>query len=98
MGNIRDERFKKVAVKRVNKIIDDLRLLSNCANKGNYEYSEADVHKIFDTIDREYKKTKNRFYGITDKEEFKLWHTEIQFLQLNLLKKCNMRTSIAIKN
>lgn len=72
MSNIREERFKKIAVKRVNKILEDLRLLGNCANKGNYEYSEDEVKKIFLAIDKEYQKCKNKFYGVKDKEEFKL--------------------------
>jgi len=72
MSNIREERFKKIASKRVNKILEDFRLLSNCSNKGNYEYTEEDILKIFTAIDKEYKKCKNKFYGIKDKEEFKL--------------------------
>ena len=76
MANIREERFKKIAVKRVNKILEDLRLLGNCSNKGNYEYSEEDVKKIFAAIDKEYQKCRNKFYGIKDKEKFELWHIE----------------------
>ena len=72
MANIREERFKKIAVKRVNKILEDLRLLGNCSNKGNYEYSEDEVRKIFTAIDKEYQNCKNKFYGIKDKEKFKL--------------------------
>lgn len=74
MENIRQERFKKIAAKRVNKILEDLRLLSNCSNKGNYEYGEDEVKKIFNAIDKEYAKCKNKFYGIKDKEKFELWH------------------------
>ncbi len=76
MPNIREERFKKIAVKRVNKILEDLRLLGNCSNKGNYEYSMQEVERIFAAIDKEYKKCKNKFYGINDKEKFELWHIE----------------------
>ena len=72
MANIREERFKKIAEKRVNKILEDLRLLGNCSNKGNYEYTEEEVKKIFSAIDKEYQKCKNKFYGIKDKERFKL--------------------------
>lgn len=72
MANIREERFKKIAVKRVNNILEDFRLLGNCSNKGNYEYSEEDVKKIFNAIEKEFTKCKNKFYGIKDKEEFKL--------------------------
>ena len=40
-------RFEKVASKRVQKIIDTIDLLANCANKGNYEYDEKDVEQMF---------------------------------------------------
>jgi len=72
MANIRVERFKKIAVKRVNNILEDFRLLGNCSNKGNYEYTDEEVEKIFSAIEKELKKCKNKFYGIKDREEFKL--------------------------
>ncbi len=67
------ERFEKVAVARVNKIIKDLRLLGNCSNKNNYEYSEKDVKKIFSAIDLEVKKMKAKYLGkdLTE-DKFKL--------------------------
>ena len=67
------ERFEKVAVARVNKIIKDLRLLGNCSNKNNYEYSEKDVKKIFSAIDLEIKKMKAKYLGkdLTE-DKFKL--------------------------
>lgn len=57
------ERFEKVAVARVNKIIKDLKLLGNCSNKNNYDYSEKDVKKIFAAIDSEVKKMKAKYLG-----------------------------------
>lgn len=39
------ERFKRVAENRTNKIIEQIRLLGNCANKSNYEYNDQDVKK-----------------------------------------------------
>ncbi len=55
------EKFVRLAETRTNKIIDMIRLLGNCANKSNYEYSEADVQKIFNAIDKELKTTKLKF-------------------------------------
>lgn len=55
------ERFVKIAEQRTNKIIDMMRLLGNCANKSNYEYSDEDVKKIFTAIDAEYKTLKSKF-------------------------------------
>lgn len=76
MPNIREERFKKIAVKRVNNILEDFRLLGNCSNKGNYEYTDDEVRKIFEAIEKELIKCKNKFKGIKDKEEFRLWLIE----------------------
>ena len=66
------ERFEKVAVARTNKILDDLRLLGNCANKNNYMYTEKDIKKIFNAIETEIKKAKAKFYGGKMEDKFKL--------------------------
>jgi len=72
MSEIKKERFKKIAEKRVNKLIEDFRLLGNCSNKGNYEYTEQDVKKIISAINKEFEKLKDRFYGEKNKEKFQL--------------------------
>lgn len=67
------ERFKKVAEQRTNKIIKTIKLLGNCGNKSNYEYTEEEVKKIFNAIEKELKATKNKFYdGEEEEEVFKL--------------------------
>ena len=66
--NARRERFIKIAENRTNKILETLRLLANCSNKSNYEYSEEDVNEIFGAIDKELKNTKASFYGSTKNE------------------------------
>jgi len=67
------ERFVRIAEARTNKIIDMLRLLGNCSNKGNYDYSEADVQKIFGTIERELKAAKIKFTTVdSDDDKFRL--------------------------
>ena len=38
-------RFEKVASNRVQKVIDYLALIKNCANRNNYEYSEEDIEQ-----------------------------------------------------
>ena len=40
------DKFKNLAEKRVNKALNDLRLVSNLANRMNYEYTEDDAKKI----------------------------------------------------
>ena len=66
------ERFKRIAESRTNKIIDQLRLLGNCSNKSNYQYSEEDIKKIFQAIESELKTTKAKFMSKTENEKFKL--------------------------
>ena len=63
------ERFVRIAEARTNKILEMMRLLGNCSSKGNYEYTEEDIKKIFGALERELKKTKNKFLGIDAKEE-----------------------------
>lgn len=67
------DRFVRIAEARTNKVLDSLRLLSNCSNKTNYEYSEKDIKKIFAEIEKEVKLTKNTFLGVDERQnKFKL--------------------------
>ena len=67
------DRFLRIAERRVNKIIDDLDLLGKCSNRRNYEYSEAEVRKIFREIERKIKETRLQFQGSNEKQRrFKL--------------------------
>ena len=66
----RAERFKRIATKRTVDIIDKIRILGNTSNKSTYEYSEADVIKIFKTIESELKEQKLKF--TTSKKKFSL--------------------------
>jgi len=55
------ERFEKVASNRVQKVINFLELIANCANKNNYEYSEKDVELMFKEINRAVKEARVMF-------------------------------------
>ncbi len=68
------ERFVRLAEARTNKILDMMKLLGNCSSKSNYEYSDEDVKKIFNALERELKETKAKFQGQGDsrEERFKL--------------------------
>lgn len=57
------ERFVRIAEARTNKIITTVRLLGNCSNRGNYDFTDADVQKIFGAIEKELKNTRVRFSG-----------------------------------
>jgi len=70
---IKEERFKRIASRRVQEILDKLRLLGNCANKGNYYYTEEQAKKIFNAIEEEWKKVKMEFNkGKNKNKEFNL--------------------------
>ena len=61
MDSEKRKRFKKVAENRVVKILDGLRLLGNCANKNNYEYTKEDVEFMFDEIRKSLRSSQNKF-------------------------------------
>ena len=68
-GETKRERFVRIAEARVNKILDMMRLLGNCSSQSNYEYTDEDIKKIFNALEKELKNTKNRFLGVDSKEE-----------------------------
>ena len=66
------QRLEKVATKRVENIIKNLDLLSNCSNQYNYEYDKSDVDKIFKAINTKLKLAKAQFDKHKNKDKFKL--------------------------
>ena len=67
------DRFVRIVENRTNKIIDMLRLLGNCANKSNYDYTDADVQKIFNTLEKELKAARLKYSAVgTEDDKFKL--------------------------
>lgn len=67
--NEKQERFKRVASKRVQTVIDTLRLIRNCANRNNYDYTEEDVEKMFTAMDRAMKETRAAYRNTTNAKE-----------------------------
>jgi len=55
------DRFVRLAENRTNKIINMVQLLGNCANTSIYEYSDADVEKIFSAIESSVKEARKKF-------------------------------------
>ena len=54
-------RFVRLATKRVNNTIKNIRLVGNLSNKSNYEYTEKDVDKIFKALQDELSACRKRF-------------------------------------
>jgi len=68
----KSERFKRLAATRTNEIINKLRILSNCANRSAYDYSEEDINKIFTAIEKATRVARSKFYFPDHKNGFKL--------------------------
>lgn len=66
------DRFVRLAEARTNKTIEMIRLIGNLANKNNYDYTDADVQKIFGAIEKELKAAKAKYVGSNTKDTFKL--------------------------
>lgn len=56
-----NDRFKRLATKRTNAVLEKLRVLGNCSNRALYDYTETDVSKIFGVIENELKDMKAKF-------------------------------------
>lgn len=65
-------RFKRLAASRTNDILNRLRILSNCANRSSYDYTEQDINKIFSAIEKATKEARSKFYFPEYKDGFKL--------------------------
>ena len=57
----KEDRFRRLAEARVNKIIPMIRLLGNLSNKGIYAYTRHQVERIFTVLQLELVKAKMRF-------------------------------------
>ena len=66
----RKQRFKRIGNKRVNNVLNQLRILGNLSNKSYYDFNDNDINRIFKAIEHQLKITKGKFYG--KHEKFKL--------------------------
>lgn len=73
---MRDKRqkFVSLAEARVNKALKDIQLIGNLSNGAAYEFTEADVKKIFGTLQKSVESARARFSKNADPSggEFKL--------------------------
>lgn len=60
---MRDKRqkFVELAEARVNKALKDIQLIGNLSNRSAYEFSEADIRKIFGALQKGLEGSKARF-------------------------------------
>jgi hypothetical protein len=49
-ASAKKDRFKNVAGRRVQKVLDDLDSLSKCSNRSTYDYTDEEVRKMLKAI------------------------------------------------
>lgn len=53
MDETKNERFRRLAASRGDRLIREIALLGNLASRKNYEYSPEEVEQLFEPIERE---------------------------------------------
>ena len=61
MSSEKQAKFRKIAAARTNRVINDLRILGNCANRHNYTYTQEEAAQILRAIDEAVRDLKNAF-------------------------------------
>ena len=61
MENTRREKFVALAERRTNNAINQIKLIGNLSNRGNYEYTDSDISKILKVLNSEIRTLKERF-------------------------------------
>lgn len=70
--DVKKENFKRIAENRVSKIIDLISKLHNLSNTSFYEYTDEQIDKIFDSIQKELDKQKAEFKKSRNKKRIVL--------------------------
>ena len=65
------DKFIRLAESRTNKVLKEIDLIGNLANKSNYDYTPEDTEKIIKALKRSINNLENKFSNNT-KKEFKL--------------------------
>lgn len=66
------DRFVRLAQLRTQRVLEGIRVLSHCSNPYNYEFTEEQVNKIFDTIEKELVASRALFKPSKEKKTFTL--------------------------
>ena len=57
----REKKFIELAEKRMSRLIKQIRLVGNLANKSNYSYSDSQANKIIKTLNDEFNEVRQKF-------------------------------------
>lgn len=60
---VKHDRFVHIAEKRMDTIIHDFYMLGKCADKNVYDYTKADLEKIFNELESQISTLKEKFAG-----------------------------------
>ena len=67
----KSERFLRLGKTRVQRLLKSIRILGNCSNRGNYEYSQEQVGSMFSHIQVAIDEAYNKFTpSKTEQESF----------------------------
>ena len=72
------QRFDRIAAARKEKILDVIRLLENCANRSNYEYSGDDINSIFDELETALHAAKSKFTSDSKQKRMDMFKSEFE--------------------
>ena len=72
MDDGRRNNFKRLAAKRTNELLRRVKILGNCGNRSHYDYTEAEVNKIFSEVEKKLREAKAKFSFPNRDKEFKL--------------------------
>lgn len=67
-GESKRDKFKRLAGKRVNKVIEALRIFGNLSNRAIYDYTEEDVDEIFGQLNEVITEVNDKFHGKKNKK------------------------------
>ncbi|NOT34006.1 MAG: hypothetical protein HOP12_07540 [Candidatus Eisenbacteria bacterium] len=71
-GETKHERFVRIAERRTQQVLEKLRILGNCSNRGIYEFSDDEIERVFRAILRQVDITRAQFEDRAKRIEFKL--------------------------
>lgn len=72
------QRFDRISKARTDKVLDFIRLLENCSNKSNYEYTSDEVENIFSTIESALHSAKAKFTADTKQKRIDMFKTQFE--------------------
>ena len=70
-GETKEQRFRRIAEKRVQRVLDSIRSFKQCSNKRMYGWNENQLQKIWSAIDKELANCRAGFENAKP-EDFKL--------------------------